>query len=244
MIDPRGSVVSRRLSGIRRIVGFSSAKGGVGKTTCTVLAGLLLARRGSRVGILDLDLQGASTHILLGVAPRMPDEDRGILPLPAADRLTLMSAAVFAGNRGLALRGPEVSDAVLEMLAVVQWGSLEYLLIDMPPGIGEEVLDLAQLIPRMQAAVISTPAAISLAVVERLLGVLKEMRVPVSGLIANEVRESSAGVEELAQRCGVEFAGDIPFDAGLEPATGSPVRLAGTAAARAVEKALMRLHLL
>jgi ATP-binding protein involved in chromosome partitioning len=243
MIDPRGSVVARRLSGVARVVGFCSAKGGVGKTTCTALAGVMLARQGMRVGILDLDLQGASTHILLGVVPRMPEEDKGILPLPVTDRLTLMSAAVFAGDRGLALRGPEVSDALLEMIAVTQWGSIDYLLIDMPPGIGEEVLDLARLIPRMKAAVISTPAAVSVAVVEKLLGVLKEMHVSVSGLIANEVHETSTSVKDLAARTGVSFAGEIPFDTGLEAAMGSPERLAGTVAARALEKSLALLRL-
>jgi ATP-binding protein involved in chromosome partitioning len=205
------------------------------------MAGVMLARRGSKVGILDLDLQGSSTHIVLGVAPRMPEEDKGIVPLPVADRLTLMSAAVFAGNRGLALRGPEVSDAVLEMLAVTQWGTLDYLLIDMPPGIGEEVLDLARLIPRVKAVVVSTPTTVSVAVVERLLGVLKEMRVVVSGLIANEVRETSVIVSDLALRTGVSFAGDIPFDDGLEAATGSPRRLAASVAACALEEALARL---
>jgi ATP-binding protein involved in chromosome partitioning len=242
MIDPRGSVVARRLSGIARVVGFCSAKGGVGKTTCTAVAGVVLVRQGARVGILDLDLQGASTHILLGVEPRMPEEDRGIVPLTVEARLTLMSAAVFAGNRGLALRGPEVSDALLEMLAITQWGTLDYLLIDMPPGIGEEVLDLARLIPRIQAVVVSTPAAISVAVVERLLGVLKEMRVSVPGLIANAVRGSAETVRELAMRAGVPYAGEIPYDDGLEAATGSPESLAGTEVARAMEESLGRIR--
>ena len=198
---------------------------------------------GQEIGILDLDLQGASTHIILGLAPRMPEEDKGVVPLSVTDGLTLMSAALFAGNRGLALRGPEVSDALLEMLAVAQWGNLDYLLVDMPPGIGEEVLDLGRLIPRMDAVVVSTPAAISVAVVARLLGVLKEMHVSVPGLMANEVRDSAATVRDLALRAGVSYPGEIPFDEGLEAAMGSPERLAGTRAARALEAALSRIGL-
>lgn len=241
MIDPRGSIVTRRLAGARRIIGFCSAKGGVGKTTSTALAGVVLSEAGRRVGILDLDLQGASTHLLLGVSPRFPEEDRGIVPLPAATGLSLMSAALFAGERGLALRGADVSSALLELLAVTVWGDLDYLLIDMPPGIGEEVLDLARLVPRMEALVVSTPSAVSVAVVARLLGVLQEMRVGVVGVVANAVRGSSEPVRALAAAAGVPYGGDIPFDEGLEEATGDTTRLGRTAAAASLRAALERL---
>ncbi len=181
MIDPRESVVSRRLEGVARILGFYSAKGGVGKTLCTTVAAVVLAAAGRRVGVLDLDLQGASAHYFLGVRPRMPEEERGILPLSAAHNLWFMSASVFTGEKALALRGPEVSDAIRELLAVTQWGTLDFLLVDMPPGIGDEVLDLARLIPRLEALVISTPSAVSVAVVQRLISVLAEMHVPTPG---------------------------------------------------------------
>ena len=141
MIDPRGAAVQKRLAGIGRVAAFCSAKGGVGKTLCTTVAGIVLAGTGKKVGLLDLDFQGSSAHLFLGVPPHFPQEEKGLLPLPAARGLVLMSAAAFAGNRALALRGPEVSDALLELLAVTQWGKLDFLLIDMPPGIGEEVLD-------------------------------------------------------------------------------------------------------
>lgn len=238
MIDPRSSVVRRRLSGIHRVAAFCSAKGGVGKTLCTALAGLVLAARGKTVGILDLDLQGSSAHLFLGVDPRMPQEDKGILPLAVTERLGLMSAAVFAGNRALALRGPEVSDAILELLAVTVWGSMDVLLIDLPPGIGEEVMDLARLVPRMEAFVVSTPSAASTAVVERLLGFLAEMKVPVAGVIANMVREDGAAVRALASRFGVPFAGEVAWEPEVERALGSPRLLAGTRAAAALGAAL------
>jgi len=238
MIDPRSSVVRRRLAGIGRISAFCSAKGGVGKTLCTVVAGLVLAGRGKRVGILDLDLQGSTAHLFLGVPPRLPEEEKGILPLAVTDNLNLMSAAVFAGNRALALRGPEVSDAILELLAVTQWGAPDFLLIDMPPGIGEEVMDLARLVPGMEAFVVSTPSAASIAVVERLLGFLVEMKLPVAGMIANMVRGDSASVRELAARFTVPFAGEVAFEPDLERALGSPLLLAGSRAAAALRAAL------
>ena len=237
-MDPRTAVVEKRLSRVRRIAGFCSAKGGVGKTMCTAVAGAALAGTGSRVGVLDLDLQGASTHLFLGVIPRLPEEKEGILPLPVVENLSLMSVAVFSGERAMALRGTEVSDAIRELLAVTQWGELDYLLVDMPPGIGEEVLDLARLIPRMESSVISTPSKVSIAVVERLLSVLSEMGVHVPGVIANMVRGDASAVREMSARCGVPFAGEVPWEPEIERAAGSAVRLAATGAAAALLKAL------
>ncbi len=238
MIDPRGAVVHRRLAGVARVIGFCSAKGGVGKSLCTAVAGAALASRGRRVGILDLDLQGSTAHLFLGVTPRFPEEEKGILPLTVTENLVLMSAAAFAGNRALALRGPEVSDAILELLAVTQWGSQDLLLVDMPPGIGEEVLDLARLVPRMEALVVCTPAAASVAVVERLLAVLPDMHVAVPGIIANMVRGDATPVRDLARRFAVPFAGEVAFDPGIESCIGSPDRLAGSPTAEAVFSAL------
>ncbi|MGD0724020.1 MAG: P-loop NTPase [Spirochaetia bacterium] len=238
MTDPRTAVVGKRLSGIGRIAGFCSAKGGVGKTMCTTVAGIALAARGRRVGILDLDLQGASAHVFLGVQPGLPKENKGILPLPVLENLCLMSVAAFTGEHPLALRGAEVSEALRELLAVTQWGTLDYLFIDMPPGIGEEVLDLARLIPRMEAIVVSTPSPVSVAVVERLLVVLGEMHTVVPGVIANMVRDGAESVNDLARRCGVTFAGEVRYEPGIESAVGAPRALGRTGAAAALLRAL------
>jgi ATP-binding protein involved in chromosome partitioning len=205
---------------------------------CTAVAGVALAGRGRKVGILDLDLQGASAHVFLGVRPGLPKEDKGILPIPVLDNLCLMSVAAFTGEMPLALRGAEVSEALRELLAVTQWGALDYLFIDMPPGIGDEVLDLARLIPRMEAIVISTPSPVSVAVVERLLAVLGEMHTEVPGVIANMVRESAESVKDLARRCGVTFAGVVPYEPGIESAIGAPGELGRTGAAAALLRAL------
>lgn len=238
MMDPRESVIGKRLASVDRILGFFSAKGGVGKTMTTALAGCALAALGKRVGILDLDMQGASTHIVLGAPSGLPSEDKGILPVPVADRLSLMSAAFFSRERGLALRGEDVSHALRELLAVTIWGKLDYLLFDMPPGIGEEVLDCALLVPRIEAVVISTPRVLSLSVVERLIGVLAEIHIAVPGMIATMTRGDAETVRALARKVGVAFCGEVPFDEELEPAIGFPDRLAGSVAARALLAAL------
>jgi ATP-binding protein involved in chromosome partitioning len=220
VIDPRGSVVEKRLGGVRRVLAVCSAKGGVGKTFCTAAAGVSLAASGRRVGILDLDLQGASVHVFLGLKPSFPEEKEGILPLPVRENLWLMSAAAFTGERPLPLRGPSVTDAMLELLAVTKWGSLDFLLVDMPPGIGEEILDLSRLIPRLDALVVSTPSRVSVMVVERLLAVLRAMKVKVPGLIANMARGDGSVVRDLARRAGVPFAGEVPWEEGVEGAVG------------------------
>jgi len=230
--------VEKRLSRIGRVVAVCSAKGGVGKTLCTTVAGVTLAGAGRKVGILDLDFQGSTAHLFLGVSPSLPKEDKGILPLAVTDNLCLASAAMFAGNRALPLRGPEISDAILELFAVTQWGAQDLLLIDMPPGIGEEVLDLARMVPRLEALVVSTPSAASTAVVERLLSFLVEMKVSVCGVVANMVRGDAASVQALARRFRVPWAGAVDFDPGLEQALGSPSLLQRSAAAAALAAAL------
>jgi len=241
LTDPRTAVVAKRLAGIQRVIAFSSAKGGVGKTMCTVVSALVLARGGRRVGILDLDMQGASAHLFLGTRPRLPEEKHGILPLPVADGVSLMSVAPFTGERGLLLRGAEVSDAILELLAVTMWGPAELLLIDMPPGMGEEILDLSRLVPRLEALVVSTPAVVSVSVVERLLSVLRELHVSVPAVIANMVQGDTGRVRDLARRAGVARVVEVPHDPSIEAAIGSADALASSAAGIALEKAMASL---
>lgn len=234
MIDPRGSVVEKRLRGVGRIVALCSAKGGVGKTFCTAAAGVGLAAAGRRVGILDLDLQGASVHVFLGLKPSFPEENEGILPLPVRAGLCLMSAAAFTGERPLPLRGSSVTDAMLELLAVTKWGELDFLLVDMPPGIGEEILDLARLIPRLDAMVVSSPSRVSVTVVERLLTVLRAMKVNVPGLVANMARGDGNVVRDLARRAAVPFLGEVPWVEDLESAVGHIGALQASPATTAV----------
>jgi ATP-binding protein involved in chromosome partitioning len=243
-MDPRRSVVEKRLAQARRIVAFSSAKGGVGKTLCSCLAALSMGARGMRVGLLDMDFQGSSDHIVLGVKSRLPQEKEGLLPLPAADGVSLMSVSAFTGEHALPLRGPEVTDAILELLAVTIWGELDVLIIDMPPGIGDEVLDLMSLVPRVEALLVSTPSTVSVRVVDRLLTMLEEMETAVVGVIANMCRGDARTVEDLAKARGVAFLGEVPFDPGIEPAIGRPPALLKSAASKSLCSALGRAGLL
>lgn len=239
MIDPRPEVIGRRLSPVRRIVAFSSAKGGVGKSVCSVLSALALRRAGCRVGLLDLDFQGASLHLLLCAEPAFPEEKGGIRPLRARG-LDFMSFAAFSRESAVPLRGAEVSQALLEMLAVTIWEPLDFLLLDMPPGIGDELLDVLRLLPRTEFAVVATPSALALQVVERLLALLEELRLPVRGVIENMARGGAGGtaaargaaqagptVEAVAGRHRLPVLGSVPYLPEIEALLASTDQLAG-----------------
>jgi ATP-binding protein involved in chromosome partitioning len=230
VIDPRPEVVGRRLAPVRRILAFSSAKGGVGKSLCSVLTALALARQGRRAGLLDLDFQGASAHLLLGVQPRFPEERGGIRPLRARGELDFMSFAAFSRENAVPLRGAEVSEALLEMLAVTVWEPLDFLLLDMPPGIGDELLDLLRLLPRTEFVVVATPSLLALQVVERLLGLLEELALPVRGLIENMARPGGTAGSSVAAAAGrrrLPLLGRVPYLPEIETLLASGDPLAG-----------------
>jgi ATP-binding protein involved in chromosome partitioning len=238
VIDPRPQVIGRRLAPVRRILAFSSAKGGVGKSVCCALSALALRRAGRSVGLLDLDFQGASAHLLLKVKPGFPEEQGGIRPLRAREGVDFMSFAAFSRENAVPLRGGEVSEALLEMLAVTVWAPLDFLLLDMPPGIGDELLDVLRLLSEAEFVVVATPSALALQVVERLLVLLEELRLPVRGLIENMARAGDAGgtggsmtavraVAAAAERHGLPVLGSVPYLPEIEELLASPDPLRG-----------------
>lgn len=210
MIDPRLDIIGRRLEPVRRIVAVSSAKGGVGKSVCAALCALALGEAGYRTGLLDLDFQGASAHLLLGVEPRFPEEDSGIRPLRVRNTVDFMSFTAFSGEHPVPLRGSDSTEAMLELLAITIWDPLDFLLIDMPPGIGDEILDALRFLQRPEFLVVATASRIVLRVVERLLTILSELKVPIVGVVENMARS----------RHGIQVAGESPD--GRTPAARTP----------------------
>jgi ATP-binding protein involved in chromosome partitioning len=190
VIDPRLDIIQRRLAPVKRILVFASAKGGVGKSFCTAATAVELASRGLRTAVLDLDFQGASAHLFLGASLGFPEEEGGIKPLPVRENLELMSFAAFSGERAVPLRGEGVREAMLELLAITIWNPLDYLLVDMPPGIGDELLDLLRYVGRAEFVVIATPSPVVIQVVDRLLGLLRSLDAPVLGIVENMAREA------------------------------------------------------
>jgi ATP-binding protein involved in chromosome partitioning len=216
MIDPRLDVIDKRLEPVGRIIPVSSAKGGVGKSVCAALLALSFAGRGYRTGLLDLDFQGASAHLLLDVRLDFPEEESGIKPLRAGN-LDFMSFAAFSREHAVPLRGSEVSQAMLELLAITIWDPLEILLIDMPPGIGDEIFDVLRYLRHPEFLVVTTPSRLVRQVVERLLAMLSELRVPMVGVIENMARPGSdSQAAQLAERYGTALLGSVPFEEGID----------------------------
>jgi ATP-binding protein involved in chromosome partitioning len=216
MIDPRLDVIGKRLEPVGRIIPVSSAKGGVGKSVCAALLALSFAQRGYRTGLLDLDFQGASAHLLLDVRLDFPEEESGIKPLRAGN-LDFMSFVAFSREHAVPLRGSEVSQAMLELLAITIWDPLDILLIDMPPGIGDEIFDVLRYLRHPEFLVVTTPSRLVLHVVERLLAMLSELKVPMVGVIENMVRSGTdSQAAQLAETYGTTLLGSVPFEEGID----------------------------
>jgi ATP-binding protein involved in chromosome partitioning len=216
MIDPRLDVIDKRLEPVGRIIPVSSAKGGVGKSVCAALLAQSFARQGYRTGLLDLDFQGASAHLLLDVKLEFPEEESGIKPLRTGN-LDFMSFAAFSREHAVPLRGSAVSQAMLELMAITIWDPLEILLIDMPPGIGDEIFDVLRYLRDPEFLVVTTPSSLVRHVVERLLAMLSELGVSMIGVIENMVRsDTDSQTAELASKYGTTVLGSIPFVEGIE----------------------------
>jgi ATP-binding protein involved in chromosome partitioning len=255
-IDPRPAVFRRRFEPIRQIVAITGGKGGVGKSLCAATGALLAAADGKRTGLLDLDLHGASAHIFLGIDPVFPEEKGGILPLPGPCGLHFMSVAPFSGEIGLALRGAEISDAIRELLAVTIWPDLDLLVIDMPPGMGDEYLDVLRFIPRCSLVSVTTESAPAIDVTERLLRSVPRDRVS-AGLIANMIAPGSpdtgspassnldtgkdGAAAALARRHGIPLLARVPYFPELEQSIGDAGKLIKTPVAVALAPAVRSL---
>jgi ATP-binding protein involved in chromosome partitioning len=245
VIDPRPAILRKRLSRIGRILAFCSAKGGVGKSVCAAASALVLRDLGRRAGLLDLDFQGSTAHLLLGAPPGFPEELAGLKPRSVAG-VQLMSIALFSGERPVPLRGIEVTEAFLELLAVTVWDELDFLVIDLPPGIGDEVLDLLRFLDRAEYLVLSTPSRLSIGVVGRLLALFQELRVPVRGLIetmapaggAMPVADDAGPVRGLACRYHLDYLGAVPYVPNLDEAIGSPPALLAGGVGQALRRIL------
>ncbi len=236
MIDPRTSVINERLSKIRRIVAVSSGKGGVGKSMVATALALSLAKEGCRVGLFDVDFTGPSTHIILGVPKTVqPKEDRGIVPA-TFEGLEYMSLVYYVGDKAAPLRGADVSNALIELLSVTQWGELDFLIIDMPPGIGDAVLDLVRLVKRIEFLIITTPSLLAFEVVKKQVALLCELHMPIIGVVENMKADNSQAVKHEAAQLELKYLGSIAFDTKVESSIGNPQKLLETTVGEAMDQ--------
>lgn len=232
-MDPRLVAIDKRLAPVGRLLCVTGGKGGIGKSSLASLLALVLARRGLRSALLDLDLTGPCDHVILGAGDRFPSEEFGIEP-PVVHGLQFMSVAWFLRDRPVALRGADVTNALLEILAITRWEPADVLVVDMPPGLGDTALDVARWLPRAESLVVAGSSRVVLETVRRMLGLLRGLGLPLAGVVENLQRAESDAVPSLAAEYGVPFLGALPFDQGLEAALGDPDGLAATVFATAV----------
>jgi len=226
-MEARISVIDKRLKDIKQIISVASGKGGVGKSLVASSLALNLSRRGYKVGLLDLDLYGPSSHIILGVKDVFPEEEKGIIP-PNVNDINFMSIVYFTDDKPSSFRGIDISNIIIELLAITQWGKLDYLIIDMPPGIGDETLDVIRLIKKSKFLVVTMPSKVAMGAVGKLLQILKELKLPVIGVIENMKMVESDYVKGIVSKMNLPYLDSISFDQNLEGAIGNPQRLLKT----------------
>ena len=209
------------LAGVRHIVAVASGKGGVGKSTVAANLALAAQSLGQRVGLMDADVYGPSVPMMMGLGTLDPQ----ITPFPVEKYgIKLMSMGFLPdAKRGVLFRGPMVAKYVTMFLTQVDWGQLDMLVIDMPPGTGDAQLSLCQTVVVSGAIIVTTPQDVSLIDARKALNMFTEMRVPVLGAVENmsyfvgddgkryEIFRHGGG-QKLAAECGVPFLGEIPID--------------------------------
>ena len=209
-----------------RMIAISSGKGGVGKSTVTANIAVAMADSGLRVGVVDADIYGPSIPRMLGIAAGKPamSPDQKVIPAEAYG-VKVMSMAMLSDDDSPAiLRGPMVTKYLQMFVRQVEWGALDVLLLDLPPGTGDIQLTLAQAFPLTGAVVVSTPQDVSLKIARRGLRMMEQVKVPILGVIENMSGFTcpdcgtvthifhQGGGEAIAQELGVEFLGKVPLD--------------------------------
>ena len=219
------------LPGVKNTIAVGAGKGGVGKSTVAVLAALGLQREGAKVGLLDADVYGPSIPKLLGLEDERPSI-RGELLLPIeAHGIRIMSIGFLADpDKAVIWRGPMVHGVVKQFLEQVDWGELDYLIIDLPPGTGDVPLTLSQTIPMTGAVIVCTPQDVALLDAVKALRMYQQLSVDILGIVENMSyfvapdtgREydlfGRGGARKAADRVGVPFLGEIPINIGIRVA--------------------------
>ena len=212
------------LPGVGSIVAVASGKGGVGKSTVAVNLALGLATEGKRVGILDCDVYGPSIPRMMGIdgRPTAPEGGR-LLPMENHGLVCMSMGFLVAENTPMIWRGPMVMSALEQLMRDVEWGELDVMVCDLPPGTGDAQLTMAQRVPLTGAVVVSTPQDVALADVRRACAMFEKVEVPVFGFVENmswfrcahcgERTEvfGHGGARREAERLGVDFLGEIPL---------------------------------
>ncbi len=199
----------------RNTIAVSSGKGGVGKSTVAVNLAIALAQEGARVGLLDADILGPNIPMMMGVDKMPPPQDRKLIPAEAHGVKFISMAFLVKPDQPLIWRGPMLHGAIQQLLTDVNWGELDYLVVDLPPGTGDAQLTLAQVLPLSGAIVVTQPMAVAVADALRGLKMFEKLEVPIIGVVENMSGDffgTGAG-QKLAEEYETEYLGTIPLEA-------------------------------
>lgn len=234
-----GEMPKMPIPGVRNLVAVGSGKGGVGKTTVSVNLALALAKLGHKTGLLDADVYGPNVPLMLGLDETPHAIGDRIQPLES-NGLKVMSMGFLApGDKPLVWRGPMLHNVIQQFLRQVDWGELDYLVVDLPPGTGDVALSLIQTAPITGAVVVTTPSDVSLEDARKAINMFRQVRVEILGMVENmsylvcpHCRErvdvfSSGGGRRTAEEMGVHFLGELALDPEVRNGgdTGQPVAL-------------------
>ena len=221
---------------IRNAIAVGSGKGGVGKSTVSVNLAVALAQSGARVGLMDADIYGPNTPTMLGVDKLPPPNGQRLVPADAYGIKMVSMGLLVKPGQPLIWRGPMLNSAIRQFLGDVDWGELDYLIIDLPPGTGDAALSLAQALPLSGAVIVTLPQLVSLEDASRGLNMFKQLEVPILGIVENmsylDLPDGtrmdifgSGGGEELASATETTFLGKIPIDQNIRIGgdTGKPI---------------------
>jgi ATP-binding protein involved in chromosome partitioning len=229
------------LPGVAHVVAVGSGKGGVGKTTVAVNLAVALAKLGHRVGLIDADIYGPNVPMMMGATrqPNVVGENR-IEPLLAHGVKFISVGLISPGDKPMVMRGPMLHQIIRQFLQQVEWGELDFLIVDLPPGTGDVVISLVQTVPLTGAVVVSTGSSVALQDARKALEMFHQVKVDVIGMIENmsqmtlpsgEVIDvfGAGGTERTAAQFGLEFLGAVELDPQIREGgdRGMPVALAG-----------------
>ena len=226
--NEQDKLIADRLTRVDRKILVMSGKGGVGKSTVAGYLALLLSKKGQKVGLLDVDLHGPSIAKLMKVQGGFDMSREGIVgPYSFSDHLSIVSMDMMLGEKDMAViwRGPMKISAIRQFISDIEWGELDFLLVDSPPGTGDEPLTVAQTIPDAEALIVTTPQEISLADVRKSINFCRQVNMKILGVVENMSGQlcphcgeqvplfGQGGGEKMAREMDVPFLGSIPADA-------------------------------
>ena len=224
-VKARGGMGRQAIPGVRNVVAVGAGKGGVGKSTLSVNIAVALRVKGARVGLLDADVYGPNIPQMLGVsrAPELSGEKQ-ILP-PEGHGIKIISMGMLVPpEQAVIWRGPMLHGALQQFIRDVDWGELDYLVVDLPPGTGDVSLSLSQTVPVAGAVVVTTPQGVAVADVKKAVGMFRQLNIPVLGVVENMSHFvcghcgertdifGSGGGARMAQELGLALLGEVPIE--------------------------------